>query len=80
MLLIQAQVPVPLSGIRLFKGGCGYDDGATSESLIADMELDGRYRDDVMSGWRPLGNVILDDAELCGSGAVMSPACLCGTI
>jgi hypothetical protein len=33
-----------------------------------------------MSGWRPLGNVILEDVELGGSGAVMSPACKRGLI
>jgi hypothetical protein len=28
-----------------------------------------------MSGWRPFGNVIVDDIWPSGAGAVMSPAC-----
>jgi hypothetical protein len=32
----------------------------------------------VMSGRRLFDNVILAMFELCGSGAVMYPACLCG--
>ncbi len=34
----------------------------------------------VVSGWRPLGKVISAMFELCGSGAVMSPACKRGLI